>query len=131
MPGIDPTPFTAWGVLGLLGVVIVVLVLVILKLFTKQTSTMEVRDRLIMDFVNVHRGETTTAMQGVAATVAASYDKMAAAFGRQARSLDEVLLSNRVLDRLEAMKQRGVALTPEEVDRVVRSLIHERSSARD
>lgn len=71
MPGIDPTPFTAWGVLGLLGVVIVVLVLVILKLFTKQTSTMEVRDKLIMDFVNVHRGETTAAMQGVANTVAA------------------------------------------------------------
>lgn len=55
---------------------------------------------------------------------------MVQAFGRQARSLDEVLLSNRVLDRLETMKQRGVVLSPEEVDRVVRSLIHERSSTR-
>ena len=129
MPGVDPTPFTAWGVLGLLGVVIIVLVGVIWKLFIRQSSSQEVRDKTLMDFVDRHRSETTRAMQDVATTVASSHDKMSQAFARQSRALDEVLLTGRVLDQVEKMRLRsGVPLTPEEIDRIVRSVLHERAS---
>lgn len=130
MPGLDPTPFTAWGVLGLLGVVILILVGVIWKLFVRQSSSQEVRDKTLMDFVDRHRSETTNAMERVATTVSNSHDKMTQAFARQARALDEVLLTNRVLDQLEKMKLRGVTLSSDEVDKVVRSVMHERSGAR-
>jgi hypothetical protein len=138
VPGIDPTPFTAWGVLGLLGVVIIVLVGVIWKLFVRQSSSQETRDKVLMDFVDRHRLETTVAMKEVATTVAQSQDRtassiiqsqdrMAQAFARQSRALDEVLLTSRVLDQIEKMKLRGLPLTAEEIDRVVRSVMHERS----
>lgn len=125
--GLDPTPWTAWGVLGLLGIVVLVLMGVIWKLFLRQTSTMEVRDQILMTFVDKHRGETTQAMQNVANTVSLSHEKMAQAFGRQARALDEVLLTNRVLDKVETMRNRGTVLSAEEIERVIRTIIHERS----
>lgn len=128
--GLDPTPWTAWGVLGLLGLVVVVLMGVIWKLFLKQTSTMEARDQILMNFVDKHRGETTQAMKEVATTVSLSHQKMVEAFGRQARALDEVLLTNRVLDKVETMRARGTQLTAEEIERVVRTVIHERSQQR-
>lgn len=128
LPGVDPTPFTAWGVLGLLGLVIVVLMAVLWKIVTRQSSSMETRDKILMEFVDRHRGETTAAMTQVAATVSASHDKMTAAFSRQARALDEVLMTNRVLDQIDKMKTRGVNLTTEEIDRIVRSVLHERAA---
>lgn len=128
--GLDPTPWTAWGVLGLLGIVVLVLMGVIWKLFLRQTSTMEARDQILMNFVDKHRGETTIAMQAVATTVSASHEKMVQAFGRQARALDEVLLTNRVLDKVETMRARGTTLSGEEIERVVRTVIHERSQQR-
>lgn len=127
MPGVDPTPFTAWGVLGLLGLVIIVLVGVIWKLFVKQTSTMESRDQILMSFVDRHRLETTQAIERLGIMIAASNDKVTGAFAKQARALDEVLLTNRVLDQIEKMKARGVQLDETLVEKVVRSVFSERS----
>ena len=139
--GIDPTPFTAWGVLGLLGVVIIVLVGVIWKLFTKQSSSMEVRDKILMDFVNVHRSETTAALEKLglgsaaslrelSAVITSSNDRVVAAFAKQARALDEVLLAARVLDQIEKMKARGTNLDDTTIEKIVRSVLHERSATR-
>lgn len=124
--GLDPTPFTAWGVLGLLGLVIVVLVGVIFKLFVRQSSSMDARDKILMEFVDRHRGETTAAMNQLGQLVGQSHDKMVAAFAKQARALDEVLISNRVLDQIEKMKQRGTTLDDTTIEKVVRSVLHER-----
>lgn len=123
---IDPQPFTQWGVLGLLGLVIIVLLGVVFKLFNSQAKNMEDRDKIIMDFVDRHRGETTTAMKDVAGVVASSNDRMAQAFARQSRALDEVLLTNRVLDQVEKKKTRGTPLTDDDIERVVRTVLHER-----
>jgi len=127
--GLDPTPWSAWGVLGLLGLIVIALMGIIWRLFNKQTSTMEVRDKLIMDFVNTHRSETTRSMQDVAKTVSDSYDKMSVNFSRQARALNEILLANRVLDRIEKMKASGAVMTPAEIESLVRSIFHDWSSA--
>lgn len=139
--GVDPTPFTAWGVLGLLGIVIIVLVGVIWKLFVKQSSSMEIRDKTLMDFVNVHRGETTEALSKMSGETThalsklgdmmmASNDRVVSAFAKQARALDEVLLSTRVLDQIEKAKQRGTNLDDATIEKIVRSVLHERSAAR-
>lgn len=128
--GIDPTPFTAWGVLGLLGLVIIVLVGVIWKLFVRQSSSMEIRDKTLMDFVNIHRGETTAALMKIGDMVVSSNDRVVAAFAKQARALDEVLLSSRVLDQIEKLKQRGTTLDDTTIEKIVRSVLHERSAAR-
>lgn len=139
--GIDPTPFTAWGVLGLLGLVIIVLVGVIWKLFVRQSSSMEIRDKTLMDFVNVHRGETTKALDKLGGDttqalgkmsdmMVSSNDRVIAAFAKQARALDEVLLASRVLDQIEKMKARGTALDDTMIEKIVRSVLHERSAAR-
>lgn len=139
--GIDPTPFTAWGVLGLLGLVIIVLVGVIWKLFVRQSSSMEIRDKTLMDFVNLHRGETTQALTKLGGDTTqalakmsdmmiSSNDRVIAAFAKQARALDEVLLASRVLDQIEKMKARGTTLDDTMIEKIVRSVLHERSAAR-
>lgn len=133
MPGtaLDPTPFTAWGVLGLLGLVVIALIGVIWKLFVKQTQSAEVRDKVLMDFVNAHRGETTAAMQGVAQTVANSHDKMTVAFNRQAQLLDQMLYANRVLEKVESMRSRGVEITPDQIATIVRMVADENARRGD
>lgn len=128
--GIDPTPFTAWGVLGLLGLVLLVFAGVIWKLFSANAVSMETRDKILMDFVNVHRGETQKSLDAIADKVVDSHKTMAQAFGRQARALDEVLLTGRVLDQIEKRKVAGTQLTTEEIDRVVHALMRERAAVR-
>lgn len=133
VPGVDPTPFTAWGVLGLLGVVIIVLVGVIWKLFVRQSSSMEARDQILMSFVDRHRSETTVALDNIANKVTASNDRVTAAFAKQARALDEILFANRVLDQVEKrIKAQGVAgLDDTMIEKIVRSVIHERSGSKE
>jgi hypothetical protein len=137
--GLDPTPWTAWGVLGLLGLVVVILMGIIWKLFTKQTSTMEARDQILMSFVDRHRSETSKAindvsdksnqaMKDVANTVAASQDKMVSAFAKMARVIDELVLLERIYDRASKKAGGGTPLTEEEVEKIVRIV---RSSNRD
>lgn len=130
---VDPTPWTAWGVLGLLGLVIVVLMGIVWRLFNKQTSTMEVRDKLMMDFVDRHRGETTKAMQDVATTVSNSYEKLSLHLGRNTRALQEMLLLNRFSEQIRQLKASGTPgsqLTEEEIARIFRVVVHEQNQSR-
>lgn len=136
---LDPGSFTEYGIVGILGVVILILGYILYKLFYQHTKVLENRDKMVMDFVNDHRSETTAAMMNVASTiavsqkeaadkVAGSYDRLQASFERQARVLDEVVLSSRVVDRIAAQKRKGVDLTDDEIERAVRTIMHERST---
>lgn len=131
MIGIDPTPFTAWGVLGLLVVVVLILMGIIWKLFDKSSSAMTSQTTIIMDFVDKHRGETHKTLQEIIASmvavqkessdkVAVSQDKMTSAFSKVARTLDELVLLERIYDRAAKRAAGAVPLTDEEIDKIVR-----------
>lgn len=128
--GLDPTPFTAWGVLGLLGMMLVVLAGILWKLFGKQTAFMEQNTKTLIDFVNEHRGETSASLDKIVTTISASHDKMTDAFVKQARVLDEVLLTNRIFEQVKRAKQEGITLDDTVIERIVRTVTQERSSNR-
>lgn len=134
---IDPSPFTAWGILGILAFAIVVLCAILWKLFVSQRAMFEARDELLMGFVDRHRGESTAAMIKVADTVAASQKELGGVLSsslhdlqviisRQQRRLDEVLMTGRMLDKIEAMRKKGVDIDETVIEKVVRNVIHER-----
>lgn len=136
MPGVDPTPWTAWGVLGLLGLTVAVLLGIIWRLSVHQSAAMKANTDTLISFVNTHRGETATVLTGIkndtvsalaqlGQVLATSNDRMVAAFGKQARALDQVLLSNRILDKIEQMKNRGTNLSEKEIERIVASFLKE------
>lgn len=133
----DPSPFTAWGILGILAFAIAVLCGILWKLFVSQRAMFETRDKLLMEFVDRHRGENTAAMIKVADTVATSQKELGGVLSsslhdlqviiaRQQRRLDEVLMTGRVLDKIEAMRKRGADIDETMIEKVVRTVIHER-----
>lgn len=128
---LDPTPFTAWGILGILAFVIVILGVILYRLFVRQTSSMEARDKIIMDFVNQHRGETSTVMRELVDKVIASDERLGDVMRRQTRIVDDLVMQLRFLDQIERLKRAGMPLTQEEIDRVMRSVQHERARERD
>lgn len=131
MTGVDPTPYTAWGVLGLLGFAFIALILIVYRLFSRQTSSMENISSSFMEFVDRHRSETLTGMQRIGDMVGQSNEKMVAAFNRQARALDEVLMVNRLMDQIVDAKKQGISLTPQEMQRIVQAVAHERAIGRN
>lgn len=128
--GLDPTPFTAWGVLGLLGMMLVVLAGILWKLFGKQTAFMEQNTKTLIDFVNEHRGETSATLNTIMTTMTVSHDKMTDAFVKQARVLDEVLLTNRIFEQVKRAKQEGINLDDTVIERIVRTVTQERGGTR-
>lgn len=137
--GIDPTPFTAWGVLGLLVVVVLILMGIIWKLFDKSSTAIASQTEQLMEFVDKHRGETSKTLQEIIASmvaaqressekVATSQDKMTSAFSKVARTLDELVLLERIYDRAAKRASGATPLTEEEIDKIVRRV---RSSDKD
>lgn len=133
----DPSPFTAWGILGILAFAIVVLCAILWKLFVSQRAMFETRDKLLMDFVDRHRSESAATMTRVADTVSSSQTKLGdvlstslhdlqVTIARQQRRLDEVLMTGRVLDKIEAMRKRGADIDETMIEKVVRSVWHEK-----
>ena len=127
MIGIDPTPFTAWGVLGLLALVIIVLIGIIWKLFNKSTAAIESQTNTLMGFGDKQRGETAKTLTEITDKVTSSQDRMTSAFAKMARNLDELVMLERIYDR--AAKRAGsTPLTEEEIEKIVRRV---RSGDRD
>lgn len=121
---IDPTPYTAWGVLGALVFVLIVFAGVGWKLFGSISSSFDTRDKTLIDFVNLHRGETTLAMKEVAHCVNESNRDIASALREQSRVLDQMMLTDRVTEQLK--RRRGESLpTREELESIVRQVIRE------
>lgn len=127
MIGIDPTPFTAWGVLGLLAVVVFVLIGIIWKLFNKSTAAIESQTNTLMGFVDKQRSETAKTLNEITDKVALSQDRMTSAFAKMARTLDELVLLERIYDRA-TKRAGGTPLTEEEIEKIVRRV---RSGDRD
>lgn len=134
---IDPAPYTAWGILGILGFAVVVLCGILWKLFVSQRQMFETRDKLIMDFVDRHRSESAVTMGKVADSVSLSQKELGnvlstslhdlrVTMSRQARRLDEVLMTGRVLDKIEAMRRKGTDIDETVIEKVVRAVMHER-----
>jgi len=76
-------------------------------------------------------------MEKIAGTISASNDRLGSALSsslqdlrsvisRQARKLDEVLLTSAVLDRVERARRKGDTLDESAIESVVRSVIKER-----
>jgi len=137
--GIDPTPYTAWGVLGLLGLVVIFGVLIIWRLFVTQTRFMEERDTRLMKFVGEHRQEFSASLEKVTerqsatieqvtGTLGRSNERLARAFDRQSRALDEVLIADRALNRIAALQGTGASISQTDVESIVRELIRQRPS---
>lgn len=131
MIGIDPTPFTAWGVLGLLVVVVLILMGIIWKLFDKSSTAIASQTTTLMEFVDKHRGETSRVLSEISAgfvksqsdtaeKVSASQDRMTSAFAKMARTLDELVLLERIYDRATKRAAGATPLTDEEIDKIVR-----------
>lgn len=132
MIGIDPTPFTAWGVLGLLAIVLFVFLGITWKLFNKSTASMESQTKILIDFVNTHRTETNKALEGLADKsnlslsnvtdkVVTSQDRMTSAFAKVARAIDELVMIERVLDKAsKKISTGGVSLTEDDIEKIVR-----------
>lgn len=137
MNPLDPSPYsTSWGVLGALVFVIVLLGGIIYSLFIKgaaqqaardaqQAAEQQARDKMLMDFVDRHRGESSTALAMFGDSVVKSNERMREAFLRQSRTLDAVLLSTRVLDHAERRKTGSSALTQTEIDQIISSVMKE------
>lgn len=128
---IDPTPFTAWGVLGLLVVVVLILMGIIWKLFDKSSTAIASQTTTLMDFVDKHRGETSkliteissgfvASQRDTADKVASSQDRMTSAFAKMARTLDELVLLERIYDRATKRAAGTAPLTEDEIDKIVR-----------
>lgn len=123
---IDPTPFAAFGVLGGLLFVVVVLALLVRNILETQFKRFEAKDQILMDFVNVHRKETSVSLDNVATKVSSGHDKLAVIIDRHTRKLDEFLLTREVLSRVEAAKRRGDPLDEAIVEKIVRTVQGER-----
>jgi hypothetical protein len=130
VPGLDPTPYTAWGVLGLLAIGFLVALGMIWRLVVRNSAERDTSSKQMMDFLDRNRIENNAALQGVAKTVADSNDKMSTAFNRQSRLLDELLIRNRAIDRIDRLREGGSPVSSDEIRRIVREEILDRDSTR-
>ncbi len=140
---IDPTPFAAFGVLGGLLFAVAIMCGLVWRLFNKQSEMFQnqqthtqTQTRAMLDWVDVHRRETTTALGTVVDKVSLSHDTLAStlktsinqlehAYDRQSRKLDQVLMTGVVLNKVAEMKKRGDHLDDTVIEGVVRRVVDE------
>lgn len=130
----DPTPFNpaAWGIMGILAFVIVALVGIVWRLFNKMGTDQAKRDEVLMGFVNVHRGETSRALEALATKISESYRDLKGVFEEQVRHLErqgvmlnEILAAQRIVTELGKLRESGREVTHGDIERVVRGVIGE------
>lgn len=116
--GIDPTPYTAWGVLGALVFAFALASLLIWRLVTKQSEESRARDKFLMDWADTTRRESQQSMMEVSRTVEKSHERLAntlatslhelrQAFDRQSNIVERSMLVSRVMREVEQMKRQG------------------------
>jgi len=121
---LDPTPFAAFGVLGGLLFAVAIMCGLVWRLFSKQSEMFEAaqataqhQSKILMDWVDAHRRETHTTMQGVADTVSRSHDDLAAALtsslgelkhviNRQSQRLNEAFITSAAYSALSGLPGR-------------------------
>lgn len=141
---LDPTPFAAFGVVGGLIFAVAIMCGLVWRLFSKQSEMFQnqqthtqAQTKTMMDWVDLHRRETTSALGTVVDKVSASHDNLAntlsssivqlkTAYDRQSRKLDEVLLTGVVLNKVAQMKEKGDPLDDTIIEGVVRRVMNDR-----
>lgn len=128
---LDPTPYTAWGVLGALVFVLIVFAGVAWKLFGSISNSFDTRDKTLIEFVNQthteaakERGETTIAMKAIANTVAESNKEVAQALREQSKVLDLVIVTQRVEETMKRRRGDGMP-TRDEIEAMVRAVMRD------
>lgn len=133
---LDPTPFTAFGVLGALLFVIVIMGGLIYHLITKQATHFETREQQFMNFIGAHTDKTNSALKEntdkhnttlkeISSGMQLSLSKLESVISQNTERLSSVLLLREVERRLEAAKRKGDALDDTVIERVVRNVINE------
>lgn len=134
---IDPTPYTAWGIVGTLAFTIMALLVTVVVILVRQTS----RDRMLMGFVDRQRVETSTTLgnfgqslqlsqeklgrtfeQALAhneATIGTALSRNEEAFRSMTNKLNEVLITGRVMEQVRASQRRGETLDDTIISRIV------------
>lgn len=141
---LDPTPFAAFGVLGGLLFAVAIMCGLVWRLFNKQSEMFkdqqthtQSQTKVMMDWVDLHRRETTQALGTVVDKVSASHDNLAhtlsdsitqlkTAYDRQSRKLDEVLMTGVVLNKVAQMKEKGEKLDDSVIEQVIEKVINKR-----
>jgi hypothetical protein len=138
---LDPTPFTAFGVLGALLFVIVIMVGLIYHLITKQAAHFETREQQFMNFIGAHTDKTNgalketteknnTTLKEVANGMQQSLAKIEGVISQHTDKLNALYLMGEVSRRIEAAKRKGDALDDTMIERVVRNVINEQKGGK-
>lgn len=133
-PPVDP--YSQYGVLGALLVVIAALLGLHWRLFVRSGESQAANLEKFLTFMKEHRGETTMAMERLAAAVSTSGERTAAAIStsnersnltldRMGRSLQTVLMQNTVLENVERAARAGSPMTAEMIRQTAQTVIQE------
>lgn len=133
---IDPTPFTAFGVLGALLFVIVIMGGLIYHLVTKQAAAFQSREEQFMNFIGSHTDKTNSAakenvdktnaaLREISNNMQQSLSKIEGVISKHTNKLDAFLLTSEVLRRIEQAKKKGDILDETTIEKVVRTVVQE------
>lgn len=130
LPGAEQ--FASYGTLGLLAFVSIVLVYIIYNMVGKVTSSMETREteatareKGIIEFVKSHQTESHLFLSEFRRSFDDQQKDLKEILGRQARSLDMVVLTFRVMEQIEQMRRRGIEVTDQQIMSIVRAISDE------
>lgn len=115
---VDPQSFTSFGVLGALLVVVFILSGILWNVFKDIRS----RDKTLMDFVNNHTVQHTSALSSLGDKILSGDRKIAQALTLHASHTRALLVAVEGVQLAQARKQvTGMDLTPDELNRITRS----------
>lgn len=132
--GIDPTPFTSWGVLGLLGLAFLACVGLVWRLVVKGTEAHATQNKIVMDFVSAHRTEFSKTsednrkefarlLEQIGESVRTSNKELTIAFNRQSTMLDRVLLQRSVLSEIRELHAQGKSIDTDTIERAIEKVL--------
>lgn len=112
---------TSWGVLGALVFVIVLLGGIIWAVFVRGAVETGKRTDAFLTFTMDHTNRHIEAIAGLGQKIQSGDDRLAQAFEVNARLNRTLLITWEALARARATKTGGGALTPAEVDQIIRA----------
>lgn len=129
---LSPEPFQVWGIMGILAFVIAALVTIVWRLFSKLTTDQAGRDRIIMDFVNDHRSETTSALAKVGDAVILSSRELGGVVARNTAALQELVTLQHLVTTAERLKpsEPGGVVSRGDIETAVRRVMADREAGR-
>jgi Tfp pilus assembly protein PilN len=118
----DPRQYPAsWGVLGALVLVIMVLLAVVYAVFVRGRSDAQQQTNMFMEFVSSHTDKHMAALGTLGNQIRSGDERIALALEMNAKGQRAILVAWEALARSRAQKAGGGALTPVEIDQILRS----------